>query len=164
MAGRTFPLRRDVWSGALATIAVAAASYAGQVATIPNIASWYDALVKPFFSPPNWVFAPVWSALYILMAFAFWRILRQPPSAARTRAIALFLVQLLLNASWSWLFFAAHSPLLGLMNIVPQWLAIVATIAAFRRLDPLAGWCLLPLAAWVAFAAMLNASVWALNR
>ena len=72
-------------------------------------------------------------------------------------------MQLLLNATWSWLFFASHSPLLGLMNIVPQWLAIVATIAAFRQLDPLAGWCLITLAAWVAFAGVLNASILALN-
>jgi tryptophan-rich sensory protein len=163
MTGGPFPLRRDVGSGAFAIVLVAAASIAGQVATTPNIADWYDGLVKPSFNPPNWIFAPVWTALYALMAFAFWRILRQPPSPARTRAIALFLVQLLLNASWSWLFFAAHSPLLGLMNIVPQWLAIVATIAAFRPLDPLAGRCLIPLAVWVAFAAVLNASILTLN-
>jgi tryptophan-rich sensory protein len=163
MTGGSIPLRRDVRSGAFAILPVAAASIAGQIATTPNIANWYDGLVKPSFNPPNWVFAPVWTALYVLMAFAFWRILRQPPSPAKTRAIALFFVQLLLNASWSWLFFAAHSPLLGLLNIVPQWLAIVATIAAFRRLDPVAGWCLVPLAAWVAFAAVLNASVLALN-
>jgi translocator protein len=163
MTGGPFLLRRDATSGAFAILAVAAAFAAGQVATIPNIADWYDGLVKPSFNPPNWVFAPVWTALYVLMAFAYWRILRQPPGPARTRAIALFLVQLLLNATWSWLFFASHSPLLGLMNIVPQWLAIVATIAAFRQLDPLAGWCLIPLAAWVAFAGVLNASILALN-
>ncbi|HEY2756144.1 MAG TPA: TspO/MBR family protein [Pseudolabrys sp.] len=163
MTGGPLSLRRDVGSGAFAFILVAAASIAGQVATTPNIADWYDGLVKPSFNPPNWVFAPVWTALFVLMAFTLWRILRHPPSPARTCAIALFLVQLLLSASWSWLFFAAHSPFLGLMNIAPQWLAMVATIAAFRRLDPLAGWCLVPLAAWVIFAALLNASVLALN-
>jgi translocator protein len=145
MTGGSFPLRRDIGSGAFAIVSVAAASIAGQVATTPNIADWYDGLVKPSFNPSNWVFAPVWTALYALMALAFWRILRLPPSPARSGAIALFFVQLLLNASWSWLFFAAHSPLT--INIVPQWLAIVATIVAFRRLDPLAGWCLVPLAA-----------------
>jgi benzodiazapine receptor len=163
MTGGPFPLRRDIGSGALAIVSVAAACIAGQVATTPNIADWYDGLVKPSFNPPNWIFAPVWSALYVLMAIALWRLLRLPPSIARSRAIALFFVQLFLNASWSWLFFAAHSPLLGLVNIVPQWLIIVATVVAFHRLDPPAGWCLVPLATWVAFAAVLNASIFALN-
>jgi tryptophan-rich sensory protein len=156
--------QRDLGFAVLAITAVAATSIAGQIATYPNIATWYAGLIKPSFSPPNWLFAPAWTTLYVLMAFALWRILRLPPSPAKRKALTLFFVQLVMNAAWSWMFFAAHSPLLGLINIVPQWLVIIAAIAAFRRLDALAGWCLVPLAAWVAFASVLNAAVWSLNR
>ena len=156
------PLRTDIGLGLFAVVAVAAASLAGPIATYPNLA-WYAGLAKPAFNPPNWVFGPVWTALYGLMAFALWRTLRHRPSLTRNLAIGLFLVQLGLNAAWSWLFFAAQSPLLGLVNIIPQWLMVLATIVALRRVDPVAARCLLPLGVWVAFAMLLNASVWALN-
>jgi len=154
---------KDIAYAALALGAVVATSIVGQIATYPNIAGWYAGLTRPSFSPPNWLFAPVWTALYLLMAFALWRILRLPPSAQRRTALLFFFIQLVLNAAWSWMFFAAHSPLLGLINIVPQWLFIVATIAAFGKLDTLAALCLLPLAAWVAFAFSLNGAIWWLN-
>jgi len=155
--------RRDIAAGAFAVVLVVAVSLAGQAATFPNLTPWYAGLEKPAFNPPNWIFGPVWSALYALMAFALWRMLRRPPSPARRSALLLFSLQLALNAAWSWMFFAAHSPLLGLLNIVPQWLAVVATIAAVGRLDRLAAWCLVPLAAWVGYASMLNAALWWLN-
>lgn len=160
---RTSSLRRSVGFGVLVVSAVVAASVLGQVATYPNL-GWYAGLAKPPFNPPAWVFAPVWTTLYALMAFAAWRILRLPPSPARRRALILFSIQLALNPAWSWMFFAAHSPLLGLVNIVPQLLVIVAAVVAFARLDRIAATALAPLAAWVGFAAMLNASVWWLNR
>ena len=125
--------RSDIGFGALAIITVIVASTLGQLATFPNLAPWYAGLVKPWFNPPNWVFGPVWSALYALMAFALWRILRLPSSQARRIALALFFSQLALNVAWSWLFFAAHSPLLGLLNVVPQFLVIVAAIVAFEQ-------------------------------
>jgi len=159
----SFLRRRDIGFAVLAIAAVVAVSAAGQLATYPNLAPWYAGLAKPAFSPPNWVFAPAWSVLYALMAFALWRVLRLPPSPLRRSALLLFFVQLALNAAWSWMFFAAHSPLLGLANIIPQWLAVVATIVAFSRLDRLAAWCLTPLAAWVAYAGILNAALWWLN-
>jgi tryptophan-rich sensory protein len=107
----------------------------------------------------------VWTTLYALMAFALWRILRVqgPPDGRRNYAIGLFLFLLVLNAAWSWMFFWAHSPLLGLVNIVPQFAVILATIFSFARLDGFAAVCLLPLAAWVAFAGVLNAAIWFLN-
>ncbi|MGU3493464.1 TspO/MBR family protein [Xanthobacteraceae bacterium A53D] len=149
---------------ALALLPVAAASALGQLATMPNLAPWYASLVKPSFNPPNWLFGPVWTALYLMMAFAVWRILRLPAGTpGRGTALGLFFAQLALNLAWSWMFFYLHSPLLGLVNIVPQWLLILATIVAFRRLDPLAGWVLVPLAAWVAFATVLNFALWRLN-
>ncbi len=159
----TVSRRRDVANAVLAVALVVAVSFAGQIATFPNLAPWYAGLHKPAFNPPNWLFAPVWSALYALMAFALWRALRHAPSPERRSALVLFFVQLALNAAWSWMFFAAHSPLLGLVNIVPQWLAVVATVVALLRLDRLAGWCLVPLALWVGYATALNAALWWLN-
>jgi tryptophan-rich sensory protein len=97
------------------------------------------------------------------MAFAVWRVIWQPPSPVRNLAIALFFVQLALNAAWSWMFFAAESSALGLANIVPQFLAVVATFVAFLRVDRTAGYVLAPLVGWVFFASVLNASVWWLN-
>ena len=96
------------------------------------------------------------------MAFSVWRILRLPRTSNRGTALALFFIQLALNAAWSWMFFAAHSPALGMVNIVPQ-LIIIATIMAFYRLDKIAAWCLFPLASWVAFAEVLNLAIWRLN-
>ncbi len=116
----------------------------------------YAGLVKPPFNPPNWVFAPVWTTLYALMAFAVWSILHLRHAPARRFALGLFFIQLALNAAWSWMFFAAHN--------VPQLLLVLATLIAFARLYWIAAWCLLPLAAWVGYAGALNVSIWWLNR
>jgi|RhiMetdeSRZDD1v2_1073273.scaffolds.fasta_scaffold1035292_1 benzodiazapine receptor len=155
---------RDLGFGLLSFIAVAATSTVGQLVTYPNLVPWYAGLVKPSFNPPNWVFGPVWTTLYLMMAFALWRILRLPEASAKRRwALGLFFVQLALNAAWSWMFFAANSPLLGLINIIPQILVIAATIVAFYRIDRMAGLSLVPLAAWVSFATILNFAIWKLN-
>jgi translocator protein len=156
-------LKRDTVFALFAIGTVAATSILGQIATYPNLIPWYASLTKPFFNPPNWIFAPVWTTLYALMAFALWRILRVP-DMHRNYAIGLFLFLLVLNAAWSWMFFWAHSPLLGLVNIIPQFVVILATIFTFARLDGLAAACLLPLAAWVGFAGVLNTAIWLLNR
>ena len=145
-------------------VPVIATSFLGQLATYPNLAPWYAALVKPSFNPPNWIFGPVWTTLYALMAYAAWRILKiDGRPAERRTALTLFFVQLTLNALWSWMFFALHNPLAGLLNILPQLLLILATIDRFRRLDLLAAACMVPLAAWVAFASLLNFEIWRLN-
>jgi benzodiazapine receptor len=156
-------MARDIGLAAAAIAALAATSVAGQLATYPNLEPWYAGLRKPAFNPPNWAFAPVWTSLYLLMAFAFWRVLRLPRSRARWPALILFAAVLVLNAAWSWMFFGANSAALGLINIVPQLGVIAATIVVFHRLDRLAAWCLAPLAAWVGFAAVLNFSIWRLN-
>jgi tryptophan-rich sensory protein len=143
--------------------AVVAASLLAQLATFPNLAPWYAGLVKPSFNPPNWIFGPVWTGLYGLMAYAAYRILKLAPSPAQRVAIVLFYAQLALNAAWSWMFFAARSPALGQANVVPQLFLVVATAIAFIRLDRIAGICLLPLIAWVTFATALNAAIWRLN-
>lgn len=154
---------RDIGMAGIALAAVVAALLLGQFATYPNLAPWYANLAKPAFNPPNTVFPPVWTVLYALMAIAVWRVLRLPPSPARRTALMLFFGQLTLNVAWSWMFFAAHSPLLGLINIIPQWLLVVATTVTFAALDRPAAWCLAPLTAWVAYAAILNAAIWWLN-
>jgi tryptophan-rich sensory protein len=142
-------------------------SLIGQLATLPNLVPWYAGLRKPGFSPPNVVFGPAWAVLYALMALAFWRILILPEpegrQGIRKAAIGLFLAQLALNVLWPWAFFAAHSPVLGLIDIVPQTLLVGATLALFWRLDRLAGLCLLPLLLWVGYAAALNFAIWRLN-
>jgi benzodiazapine receptor len=160
---------KSAWSrhlgfAVLAAIAVATASVIGQLAIYPNLVPWYAGLVKPAFNPPNWVFAPVWTTLYVLMAFSVWRILRLANTFAwRRLALSLFFIQLALNAAWSWMFFGANNPLLGVVNIVPQFLVVLSTVVAFHRLDKIAAWCLVPLAAWVAFACVLNVAIWRLN-
>ena len=156
--------QHDISIAALPLAAVVATSALGQWATIPNLEPWYAALNKPSFNPPNGVFGPVWTTLYALMAFAAFRILKLAPSPARRIALILFFTQLALNAAWSWLFFAAQSPLLGLIDIVPQFVCVVAACVAFARLDRLAGLCLAPLVLWVGYAGVLNAAVWWLNR
>jgi translocator protein len=101
-------LGRDLGLALLAVVAVTAASGIGQLATYPNLAPWYSSLAKPAFNPPNWIFAPVWTTLYVLMAVAAWRILRVPSGQpGRGTALLLFFVQLVLNAAWSWMFFGA---------------------------------------------------------
>jgi tryptophan-rich sensory protein len=154
---------RDIRIALVPLGAVVAASLLGQLATFPNLAPWYAGLIKPSFNPPSWVFGPVWTTLYLLMAFAAWRIRRMPPSPARRNALLLFWTQLALNVAWSWMFFAAHSPLLGLINIVPQLALVIATSIAFMRLDRPAGLALAPLVAWVGYATTLNAALWWLN-
>lgn len=153
------------WSRlAIATIPVIAASILGQLATYPNLASWYAGVAKPWFKPPNWIFAPVWTTLYVLMAYSVWRVLKVVRrNAELPTGLLLFFSQLALNALWSWLFFGLHNPLAGLVNILPQLLLIIATINWFRKIDLIAAVCLVPLAAWVAFASLLNFEIWRLN-
>ena len=148
----------------IAGAVVFAAATIGNLATMPAIPTWYAGLVKPSFNPPNWLFGPVWGLLYAMMAVAFWRILRHAPgSPGRAAAIAVFLVQMTLNALWSVAFFTAQSPPLGFAVIALLWLAIAATIALFARLDRVAAGLLVPYLAWVSFAALLNGAIWRLN-
>lgn len=147
---------------ALVALTLAVGALGGLV-TAPRIATWYAHLAKPPFVPPSWVFAPVWTALYLAMAVAAWRVARTPPGPARRRALVLFFVQLGLNALWSPAFFGARSPLLGLVVIVPLWLAILATLRAFARLDRLAGLLFWPYLAWVSFASLLVVAILILN-
>jgi len=123
--------------------------------------AWYAELRKPAWNPPAWLFAPVWTLLYALMAAAVWLVWRQ---AGVTPELGLFLVQLALNAAWTWLFFGLRRPGLALAEIAALWLAIAATAVAFWSVVPVAGLLLTPYLAWVTFATALNAALWRLNR
>jgi tryptophan-rich sensory protein len=152
-------------NAALAFVLVAGASWVGSVATLPNIPGWYASLNKPPFNPPNWVFGPVWTVLYAMIAYAFWRVLQKPADTpGRNAAIGLFVVQIVLNALWSVVFFGMHDPRLGLVVVVALEAAVIATGLRFRAVDQVAGWPFVPYAAWVAFATVLNLSIVILNR
>ena len=156
----------SAWQHALvAAGAVISASALGGLATAPNIPGWYAGLAKPSFNPPNWIFGPVWSLLYAMMGYAVYRVMRLPEATpGRMAALVVFFGQLALNAVWSWAFFAANSTTLGLAVIIPLLALIILTILRFRPLDRTAALLLVPYAAWVGFATVLNAAIWHLNR
>lgn len=132
--------------------------------TRPAIWSWYAELAKPGFTPPNWLFAPVWTLLYALMAVAVWLVWRMDGrDADRRAALIAFAVQLVLNSAWSFAFFGAQSPVLGLVVIVALEVAIIFVIIIFARLSRGAAWLMVPYAAWVAYASALNLAIVALN-
>ncbi len=125
---------------------------------------WYAALAKPWWNPPNWIFGPVWTVLYVLMAVAAWLVWRQAGFAGAGAALGLFLVQLALNALWSYLFFGLHRIDWALADILALWAAILAVLVLFWRVQAAAGTLLLPYLAWVSFATVLNFALWRLNR
>jgi tryptophan-rich sensory protein len=139
-----------------------AASAVGAVASV-QATSFYSQLAQPGWAPPPYVFGPVWTVLYVLMAIAAWLVWRSGGFRDNRVALTLFLIQLAPNALWSWLFFAWHRGALALADIVLLWVLVVATLAAFWRARPLAGVLLIPYLLWVSFAAVLNYAVWQLN-
>jgi len=153
---------------AIATLALigflalsAAAATTGSLAAGPEVRTWYQALAAPPLAPPGWLFGPVWAVLYALMAVAAWRVWRV---AGLDAAIAVYGLQLALNAAWSGLFFGLRRPGLAFAELAALWLAILATIVLFRRRDAVAAWLLAPYLAWVTFAGYLNAGFWVLSR
>ena len=141
---------------------VAVAAIAGAVAS-SQAPSFYGQLARPDWAPPASVFGPVWSLLYGLMAVAVWLVWREPASERRKLALGLFVVQLAVNALWSWLFFGWHNGALAFGDVLLLLGLVIATLLAFWRIRPLAGALLLPYAAWVAFASALTWSVWQAN-
>jgi len=136
--------------------------WVGSFFTTPSIATWYQTLNKSFLNPPNWVFAPVWTLLFILMAIAWYLIWINPKQ--NKKAHLLFVIQLILNLLWSFCFFYLHNPLLALLEIVVLWVFILLTILSFYKISKPAAYLLIPYIAWVSFASILNASLWWLNR
>ncbi|MFC1939205.1 TspO/MBR family protein [Chloroflexota bacterium] len=145
-------------------VACQCAGLIGSIFTAPAIPTWYAALEKPPFTPPNWLFAPAWITLYLLMGISVFFVWRKGLENRPVRnAIVIFLTQLVLNALWSVVFFGLHSPLYGVVVIVFLWVAILFTIIKFFRISNLAGALLLPYIGWVTFAAILNVSIAILN-
>jgi len=137
----------------------------GSFFTIPAISSWYLGLVKPRLSPPNWIFAPVWTTLFLLMGIALFLIWARPFAGPkeRKRALAIFGIQLALNVLWSIIFFGWHNPAAAFFDIVALWLAILASVISFGKIFRPAAYLLLPYIFWVSFAVYLNFAIWRLN-
>jgi tryptophan-rich sensory protein len=137
----------------------------GTFSTISSITTWYIYLNKPSFSPPNWIFGPVWTLLYILMGISLAIIWQKSLKTKKIRdAVYLFGIQLLLNAIWSPVFFGAKNLFLALIIIILMWIFILRTILAFGKINKVASHLLYPYIAWVSFATILNFSVWVLNK
>jgi tryptophan-rich sensory protein len=131
--------------------------------TAAEIPAWYRGLAKPPYNPPNWIFAPVWTLLYGMMAVAAWRVWLAAPSPQRTWGLGLFLLQLGLNLMWTWVFFVRHSLAGGVAEVAFLWIAIGATTLVFYRAEPAAAYLMAPYWTWVSFAALLNVGIWRRN-
>lgn len=164
MSGTAGSRRSTDILGLLAFLVVClAVSALGGLVTASSVGGWYQTLAKPPFNPPDWLFAPVWSALYLMMAIAGWRVWRRLGWRAGGRALLVFAVQLALNLVWSAVFFGLRMPGAALVVIVLLLAAIGVTMRLFWTADRLAGMLFLPYVFWVGFATVLNASIWLLN-
>ena len=137
---------------------------AGGLFTADSVAQWYTTLHKPAWTPPSWLFGPVWTILYLMMAIAAWLVWRRREVEKAKGALGLFILQLALNAAWSPLFFGLKNPLVGLLDIVLLWAAILATLIHFRKISTAAGALLIPYWLWVSYATALNGAIWWMNR
>ncbi len=136
----------------------------GSLITYPGITGWFTGLTKPCFSPPNWVFGPVWTILYILMGISLWLVIRNGWEGEQVRkAMAVFGLQLVANFFWSLLFFGLKSPVGGLIDILVLLALIIGTILVFRKISLTASYLLVPYLCWVSFATLVNAAIVILN-
>lgn len=143
-----------------------AVGYLSSNVTQSSITTWYPLIKKPIFNPPNWVFAPVWTMLFIMMGIAagmVWNKLESNKELVK-KGMLFFTIQLLLNALWSYLFFGLNNILLALIEIILLWLVIYETYYIFKQIDKRAGYLLIPYLAWVGFATILTGSIYWLNR
>ena len=143
-----------------------AVGYFSGIVTRSAVTTWFPTLVKPSFNPPSWVFAPVWSMLYVMMGVAaglVWDRIEAEREVVK-KALIFFAIQLALNALWSYLFFGLQNPMLAGLEIILLWLMIFETYIQFVKINKIAGYLLLPYLAWVSFASVLNGSIWWLNR
>jgi translocator protein len=131
--------------------------------TAAEVSGWYRTLVRPAIAPPNWVFGPVWTTLYALMAIAAWQVWLSAASPMRTWGLILFLLQLGLNLAWSWIFFRQHAIGPALAEVLLLWAAIGTATLVFGRVSGVSAWLMAPYWAWVSFAALLNAAFWRSN-
>jgi len=156
--------RMDIFKLTTSIVLCQLAGVIGSIFTRPAIAGWYATLRKPSFTPPDWVFAPVWIILYSLMGIAAYLVWRKGLGEKQVRkAMILFSGQLMLNALWSWIFFGLRSPLAGFVEIAILSVVLIFTIQSFFKISKAAGALLIPYFLWVAFASGLNLSIWYLN-
>ena len=155
--------RRSITTLVLAVLLCLAAGALGSLATASSVGTWYRHIEKPTWTPPDAVFGPVWTMLFVLMGVSLWMVWRDGESKPRLSAVALFAGQLLLNVAWSFVFFGLRSPGWALLDIALLWLAIAATIAAFARIRRWAAALLVPYLLWVTFAVALNLAIWRMN-
>lgn len=155
-------MRNDFVALAVFLTACFAVAALGSLATSPEIPGWYAGLKKPSWTPPNWLFGPVWTALYICMAVAGWMVWKRVGWQAV--AMTLFAIQLALNLAWSYIFFRYHNTGWAFVEIVLLWLAIAATAVKFAGVSQIAAALLVPYLLWVSYAAALNLAIWRLNR
>lgn len=137
--------------------------FIGSFFTTPSIATWYAFINKPSFSPPNWLFAPAWTLLYILMAIAAFLIWQKRDNPKTKQALIFYGIQLVLNAFWSIIFFGMHNPGLALLEIIILWLFILIILIKFYKINKTAGLLFIPYLLWVSFASILNYAIWILN-
>lgn len=136
----------------------------GSLVTFPAISSWYKGLIKPSFSPPNWLFGPAWTFLYLLMGISLYLVWQKGTKKKEVKvALLIFSIQLFLNIVWSFLFFGLHQPLYAFIEIMIMWLTILATIISSYQVSKPAGLILIPYLLWVSFASVLNFFVFRLN-
>lgn len=133
------------------------------LATAEGVRTWYPSLEKPSFNPPDAVFGPVWTLLYVLMGIGLFLVVRSPRSPARVRALWIFAFQLAANAAWSVLFFSLHRVGAALVDNLVLWAAVLALVLSFLAVRRAAGWLQVPYLLWVSFATLLNAAIWKLN-
>lgn len=157
------PLRSSLTLLGLIALSFAVAGLGGW-ATSSSVTSWYPTLAKPAWNPPAWLFGPVWTLLYVLMAVAAWLVWKCRPAPGVGAALRVYFGQLGLNLVWSVIFFGMRQPGLAVAEITLLWLAIAGTIILFRRHSKAAAWLMVPYLAWVTFAAVLNFTIWQLNR
>ena len=131
--------------------------------TTQEIGGWFATLAKPEFNPPNWLFGPVWTALYIMMGIALYLVWTKRRDLPKTYAYGIFTVQMILNFSWSLVFFNQHQIGWALVVIAALWIAIILTIFEFAKHSKLSAWLLVPYICWVSFASLLNYAIWSLN-
>lgn len=135
----------------------------GGLVTVNEIPTWYATLNKPSFNPPNWLFGPVWTTLYVLMGISVYLIWKQPVSKERNIALQLFILQFILNFCWSFIFFGVHATGWALIEMTALWILILLSILYFAKQSKTAAWLLVPYISWVSFALLLNAAIWRLN-
>lgn len=160
---RRFLTLEDVPGLVLAVLLCEVVGSAPALFTAEDVATWYPTLVRPWFTPPNWLFAPVWTVLFALLGVALYLVWREGASPERRVALTLFAAQFALNVTWTVAFFGARSPTAGLVVIVALWVAVLATVFAFGQVNRPAAALVVPYLLWVSFAGLLNLAIWQLN-